>query len=313
MQYFILSFEIIFPILAYMGVGMLIRRIKLIDENAFAQINKLVFRVFLPVKLFLDIYHSDFKKAFQPKLILFVMLSVFLAYGLTWYCIARRIKDRKDAPTMIQAIYRSNYVLFGMSIAASMYPDEDLGVISVMAAFVVPAFNILAVILFEVWRGGKEISIPRLLKGVATNSLVVGSAAGLLFLGLKIRLPQLILKPMTALGDVATPLAIVCIGATLTFAALKKYAGYITVMAAGRLVVVPAVFVPAAIALGFRGMELAGLFLVFAAPTATASYPMAKELDGNGELAGLGVAVSNVASLFTMFLWIVILKYFQMC
>lgn len=313
MKYFIISFQIIFPILAYMGIGMFIRRIKLIDENAFSQINKLVFRVFLPIKLFLDIYHSDFKKAFQPKLILFVLVSIFLAYGLTWFYIGRKVKDRRDAPTIIQAIYRSNYVLFGMSIAASMYPDEDLGVISVMAAFVVPVFNILAVILFEVWRGGKELSIPRLLKGVATNSLVVGSVAGLLFLGLKIPLPQLFLKPMMALGDIATPLAIICVGATLTFAALKKYAGYIVMMAVGRLAVVPAIFVTTAIALGFRGMELAGLFLVFASPTATSSYPMAKELGGNGELAGLGVAVSNVACLLTIFLWVVVLKYFQLC
>ena len=313
MEYFIISFQIIFPFLAYMGVGIVLRKVRLTDEQTFSQINKLVFRVFLPIKLFLDIYHSDFKKAFQPELILFVLVSVFAAYGLTWYLVGRKVKDRRDAPTMIQAIYRSNYVLFGMSIAGSMYPDADLGVISVMAAFVVPVFNILAVILFEVWRGGKELSVLHLLKGVATNSLVVGSAAGLLFLGLKIPLPQLILKPMTALGDIATPLAIICVGATLTFASLKKYAGYITVMTAGRLVAVPAVFVTAAIALGFRGTELAGLFLVFASPTATASYPMAKELGGNGELAGLGVAVSNVGSLFSIFLWVAILKYFQLC
>ncbi len=313
MEYFILSFQIIFPVLAYMGVGIVLRKVKLVDGDAFSQINRLVFRVFLPVKLFLDIYHSDFQRAFQPKLILFVLASVFLSYGMTWYLIGRKVKDRKDAPTMIQAVYRSNYVLFGMSIAASMYPDTDLGVISVMAAFVVPVFNILAVVLFEVWRGGAGLSVPRLLKGVATNSLVVGSAAGLLFLGLKIPLPQLILKPMTALGDIATPLAIICVGATLTFDALRKYAGYIAVMAAGRLVVVPAVFVTAAIVFGFRNMELAGLFLVFASPTATASYPMAKELGGNGELAGLGVAVSNVGSLFTIFLWVAALKYFGLC
>ena len=143
MEYFILSFQIIFPVLAYMGIGILLRKVELVDGDAFSQINRLVFRVFLPVKLFLDIYHSDFQRAFQPKLILFVLVSVFLAYGMTWFLIGRKVKDRRDAPTMIQAVYRSNYVLFGMSIAASMYPDTDLGVISVMAAFVVPVFNIL--------------------------------------------------------------------------------------------------------------------------------------------------------------------------
>lgn len=313
MQYFIISFQIIFPILFFMALGVIIRQTKLLDESAFSKINKLVFRVFLPIRLFLDIYHSDFGSAFQPGLILYAVLSVLAVYAAAWLLVSRVVKDRRDAPVIIQTIYRSNYVLFGMSIAGNMYPGEDLGVISVMAAFVVPLFNVLAVILFEVYRGSERISVGRLLKGIAKNSLIIGSVLGLVCLGLKIELPELILKPLSDLGAIATPLAILCVGATLTFGALKKYIRHLTAMVLGRLVLVPGIFVGLSIALGFRGMELAGLFLMFASPTATSSYPMAKELGGNGELAGLGVAVSNVACLFTMFVWIALLKYFRLC
>lgn len=313
MQYFIISFQIIFPILFFMALGIVIRQTKLLDDSAFSQINKLVFRVFLPIKLFLDIYQSDFGSAFQPGLILYAVVSVLVVYLGAWLIVSRVVKDRHDAPTVIQTVYRSNFVLFGMSIAGNMYPGEDLGVISVMAAFVVPLFNILAVTLFEVYRGGDRLSIPHLLKGIAKNSLVIGSALGLLLLGLGVELPQLIVKPLSDLGAAATPLAILCVGATLTFDALKKYRRYLVGMTLGRLVVAPGIFVAIAILLGFRGMPLAGLFLLFSSPTATSSYPMAKELGGNGELAGLGVAVSNVACLFTMFLWIALLKYFGLC
>lgn len=315
MQYFIISFQIIFPILFFMALGIVIRQTKLLNEDAFSQINKLVFRVFLPIKLFLDIYHSDFNSAFQPGLILYVVAAaaVLLVYGAAWWLVSRVVKNRQDAPVIVQTMYRSNYVLFGMSIAGNMYPGEDLGVISVMAAFVVPLFNVLAVILFEVYRGGEKLSVGHLLKGIAKNSLIIGSMLGLVFLGLGIKVPQLIIKPLTDLGAIATPLAILCVGATLTFKALKKYTRYLAAMTLGRLVIVPGIFLGLSIALGFRGMELAGLFLVFASPTATSSYPMAKELGGNGELAGLGVAVNNVACLFTMFLWITLLKYFRLC
>ncbi len=313
MQYFAVSFRIIFPVFFFMALGSGIRHCRLLDENVFSQINKLVFRVFLPVKLFLDIYHSDFGNVFSPPLFLYAIGGVFAAWLGTWLVVGKTVRDRRDAPTIIQAVYRSNYVLFGMSIAGNMYPGEDLGVISVLAAFVVPLFNILAVILFEVCLGRGKGSFWHLLKGIARNNLVVGSALGLIFLAAGIRLPQLVEKPLCQLGDMATPLAILCVGATLRFAALKKYGRYLLVMAFGRLVAVPAVLVGGAIALGFRGMELAGLFLVFASPTATSSYPMAQELGGNGELAGLGVAVSNVACLFTMFLWIALLKYFRLC
>jgi len=313
MQYFIVSFQIIFPILFFMALGIVVRQAKLIGEDAFGQINRLVFRVFLPIKLFLEIYQSDFGSVFRPGLILYSLLSVLVIYILAWKLVGHFVKDRRDAPTLIQMIYRSNYVLFGLSIAENMYPNENISVISVMAAFVVPVFNILAVILFEVYRGGERLSVPCLFKGIAQNSLVVGSVLGLLVKGIGIELPGLLQKPLTDLGAIATPLAILCVGATLTFDALKKYRKYLIWATMGRLVAVPGVFLGLSLALGFRGVELAGLFLIYASPVASSSYPMARELDGNGELAGLGVATSNVACLLTIFLWITLLKYFGLC
>lgn len=120
-------------------------------------------------------------------------------------------------------------------------------------------------------------------------------------------------KPLTDLGAIATPLAIICVGATLSFDALKRYKNYLIWATLGRLVIVPGVFLGVSLVLGLRGIELAGLFLIYATPVASSSYPMARELDGNGELAGVGVAVSNVACLFTLFLWITLLKFFGLC
>ncbi len=313
MHYFIISFQIIFPILFFMALGILIRQTGMIGEDAFTQINRLVFRVFLPIRLFLEIYQSDFGSVFQPGLLLYAVASVLAVYAAAWILVGRLVKDRRDAPVLIQMIYRSNYVLFGLSIAENMYPGGNLSVISVMAAFVVPVFNILAVVLFEVFRGGERLSVPRLLKGIAKNPLVMGSALGLLVKGAGLEIPALLQKPLADLGAIATPLAILCVGATLTFDALKKYKKYLIWATAARLVIVPGIFLCVSAALGFRGIELAGLFLMYASPVASSSYPMARELGGNGDLAGPGVAVSNVACLFTLFLWITLLKYFGLC
>lgn len=313
MQYFILSFQVVFPILLYMALGAFLRKIRLLSADAFSQINRLVFRVFLPIKLFLEIYHSDFSSAFQPELLLFAVASVLAAFAAAWLLVRRLVPNRQDAPCLIQMLYRSNYVLFGLSIAENLYPGENLSVVSVMASFVVPLFNILAVILFEAYRGGEKPSLSRLLKGVAQNSLVVGSALGLAAKALGLHIPQLFLKPMTSLGAAATPLALLCIGAALSFGALKRYRRCLVWTMLGRLVLVPGIFLSIAAALGFRGIELTALFLIYASPVASSSYPMAKELGGNGELAGLGVAVSHVACLLTVFLWIAFLKYFALC
>ena len=313
MEYFVIAFGVVFPILFYMALGVAVRKAKLLNAEAFRQVNRLVLRVFLPIKLFLEIYQSDFTSVLRPGLILYGLATVLAAFAVSWRTVGRFVKDRRDAPTLIQMLYRANYVLFGLSIAENMYPGQNLSIVSVLAAFVVPMFNILAVILFEVYRGGENISLARLLLGVLKNPLVIGSALGLWCNGLGLPLPQLLQKPLQNLGAIATPLALVCTGATLTFGGLRRYRRCLMWATAGRLVILPGIFLTLAVMMGFRGMELTALFLIYACPVAASSYPMAVELGGNGELAGLGVAVSHVACLVTIFLWIAFLNFFALC
>lgn len=303
-QYLWISFQVVFPILFFMAIGWMIQKVGLLKAQDFSQLNRLVFRVFLPIKLFSEVYHSDFETAFQPDVVLYALAGVALCFAATWFLVSRRVKNPADMTVLTQAIFRSNYVLFGMSIAAGLYPGESLGIVSVLAAFVVPLYNVLAVILFECYRAGGRVSPLKILRGILTNSLILGSALGLLALGFNIRLPALLMEPLIDLGNIATPLALLCVGATLSFQALNRYKKEICWAALGRLVICPLVFAGGAYLLGFRGIALAGIFLVFATPTATSSYPMARELGGNGELAGLIVAVNNVCSLFTVFVWL---------
>ncbi len=121
MHYFILSFRVVFPILFFMALGVAIRKTKLLGADAFKQVNRLVLQVFLPIKLFLEIYASDFSTVLQPRLILYGLASVLALFALSWWIVSRFVKDRRDAPTLIQMLYRANYVLFGLSIAENMY------------------------------------------------------------------------------------------------------------------------------------------------------------------------------------------------
>lgn len=309
-KYFILSFEIIFPVLFFMAAGVLLRKIKLLNEQDFGKLNRLVFKVFLPVKLFMEVYKSDFETSFKPGVVSFAVVSVLAAFFIAWSAAKRITSECRDFTVIAQGMSRSNYVLFGMAIASSMYPDRNLGIISVLAAFVVPIFNILAVFIFEYYRDGGGFSIVKVMKGIIHNNLVIGSVLGILFMLLGIKLPELIMGPLGDMADASTPLSVICVGAALSFSTLKKYFKYISFAAFGRLIVFPLVFVSAAVMLGIRGIDLAGIFLIFATPTATASYPMARELGGNDELAGLIVAVNNIVSLFTIFVWIVVLMNF---
>lgn len=107
---------------------------------------------------------------FQTEMLLYGVISVLIIYVLDWVVVRYFVRDRRDTPTLIQMVCRSNYVLFGLSVAENMYPDENLSLISVMAAFVVPMFNILAVLLFEVFRESEKLSALHLLIGIAKSA-----------------------------------------------------------------------------------------------------------------------------------------------
>ena len=128
----------------------------------------------------MNIYQSDFTSALNVPLLLYTMAAVFIIYLALCFLVPKFVKTRRDASVMVQGIYRSNLVLFGMTIGASIYPDSDIGVIAAISAFVIPEFNILSVILFEAFRGEKA-DIRHAARGIATNPLVIGGVLGILF------------------------------------------------------------------------------------------------------------------------------------
>ena len=102
----------------------------------------------------------------------------------------------------------------------------------------------------------------------------------------------------------ATTLAMVILGANLVFSEIRKNRKTITAVLLVRLILLPLVTVPLGYALGLRGVELFLVLMIFGTPVATASYPMAENMGGDGQLAGQLVFTSTVASLGTIFLFI---------
>ena len=309
MASFILAFHVVFPLFILMAIGYFLKIIELYDEHSLKKMNTVVFRVFLPVLLFLNIYNSNFEEAFNKQLLLYAVIAVIICFVILFAVIPCLIKDKRDITVMVQGIYRSNFVLFGIPVTASIYGNDNLGLASIMAAFIVPLFNILAVVLFESFRDGK-VSIKKIIKEVFKNPLVIAGILGILILSFGFKLPELITDTMWDIGNIAPPLSLIVLGGTFTFAGAKKYAKYLTISCLGRLIIVPAIALSIALLLGFRQMELVILMVIFGAPTAVGSFAMAQELGGNGELAGQIVVATSAASIFTIFGWIFIFSNF---
>lgn len=309
MEHFIIAAAVVLPLLIYMIVGKLIEKLHILSQENFTAMNGMIFRIFIPLALFINVYKADLRESLNPKLFLFIFIAIIVVFCITWIIMTKFVRENADASTLIQGIYRSNYVLFGNSIALSLGGQESLAVVSALAAMVVPVFNVLAVILFEVKRGG-NIKISQIVCNIFKNPLVDAGILGCFFNLIHIPIPELVMDPISNLADIATPLALVTLGGMLSMKSIASHKKYLTWALAGRLIVVPVVALSISVYLGIRGDELIAALAIFASPTAVASAPMAQSMGGNGNLAGEIVALTSIGCIFTLFLFVLVLLRF---
>ena len=298
-----LALSVVFPLIVYMAVGMLIRRLGILTQPHFKAINSMVFRIFIPLTLFFNVYCADLRESIQGEIFGYVLVGVLITFAVCWVVVGRTVKDGADAASMIQGLYRSNFVLYGTYVASAMCGTSGIALVSAMAAMVVPMFNMLAVILFELKRGG-SVSPAEILLNICKNPLVDAGVLGCVFQLLHIPIPDLLMQPLMTLGDLATPLALVTLGGLLSFDSLRRHKTYLLAVNAGRLIVIPLVWLGLGVLLGMRGDFLVALLAIYASPTAVASAPMAQEMGGNGTLAGEIVATTTTCSIVTIFLFV---------
>jgi malate permease and related proteins len=310
MNHIILALSVVFPLMLQMTIGYMVRQRKIVDDVALNAMNRLVFRVFLPLLLFLNIYSLEPGEAIRKEsgtLLLLSFVSVILITVIMHLLFPFLIKDKKKCSVMIQGIFRSNLVLFGIPISTSVYGEDRIGIVSLMAAFLVPLFNVLAVIILEYYRGG-TVNYKKVLLNIIKNPLIIASVIAFILLLLRIKIPELLLSPLSSLSKVATPLAFVVLGGTFHFSKIRPNLKYLIAVVAGKLIFFPMIVFTIAISLGFRDEALVALIGLTASPTAVSSFTMAVEMEADGELAGQIVVFTSIISIITIFLAVYVLK-----
>lgn len=301
------SLNTVFPLLVMMAVGFTARRVGVIGESAARQINACVFKIFLPLLLCFNIVDTQLGASTDVRTLLYAFITTLLCFGTLFVITPRLCRYRASCGVLIQGIARSNYAIFGIPLVMMMYPEGDTSIAVLLVAVVVPVFNVLSTIALMIF-GGEKSSPWRIVKGVLLNPLILGTLAGFLLWYFRIPLPTLIETPLRSLGSVATPLALFTLGASLDFGKARANSRLLVIGVAGRLVMVPLIFLSLAVALGIRDVSLAALIAVYASPTSVSSFPMAQQMGGNGDLAGGQVVFTTVFSILTVFLWVFALK-----
>ena len=305
----ILAINVIIPLVVFMCIGYFIRLRGIVSDTTLKELNNVVFKVLLSTMVFYNIYTADLASSFDLKLLIYAIMSLLVMITVLCIIVPRLIEDKTIAPVVIQGIYRSNFVLFGLQVTASICGSENLGMTTILISVIIPMFNVIAVILFETFRSGKA-DIKKLLKGIAKNPLIIASVLGLIAVFSGAKFGSNVDGVLKTISQLATPMSLIVLGGSITVDGIKKYWKTSFIVSAFRLVIVPIIFLSIAIGLGFRGVGLVSLMVMFGSPTAVSSFPMATSMGGNSEMAGQIVAITTILSVATIFLWTYALNLF---
>lgn len=301
MDSFWIAARVVVPMALTVGLGVLLRVFHVTDKATMKQVDNLIFKIFMPMLSFYNIYKTDFSQLNNAGYILYGTAGLMVLFVLALVLVPRLVQSRPTASAFGQALFRSNYLLFGAAVAESMYGAGNIGLVSLLGAVAVPLFNAQAAILLETGRHGTA-SPKKLLLAIAKNPTVIATVLGLAVNFSGLRLPQLVLETVQDIAGLTTPLSFLSIGVSLSLGAVAKWR-YLVSISLLRLVLVPLVFVTGAVVLGFQGQELCALLILFAAPTAVSSYPMAVAMGADGDFAAQTVAYTTLFSLPTIFVW----------
>ena len=304
LESFMVAFNAVAPFLILLGIGFAAVRMKLTDRDFMNRLNTLNYKLFFPFLMFNNVYSAKPENMPSVKLMLTGVLSVSLLVVLLVIIVPKIVKENPRRGAIIQAIFRSNFIIYGIPLTTYVFGAERSSICGMMILIMVSLFNIAAVIVLEMFREGGKVSAKKLLLGIIKNPILQGCLVGLVFYLLQIRLPVFLATPVSSLAGLATNLALVILGASLKFEELRKNSRTISIVLLVRLILLPVIMVAFAYFIGLRGVELFLILMIFGTPVATSSYPMAQNMGGDGQLAGQLVFVSTVASLATIFIFI---------
>ena len=309
MENFLFSLNVTLPIFIIIVIGGFLQRIGLLNEGFTSVADKFVFKVALPVQLFRDIAVMDIRSDFSGKFVLFCMAATTCMFAATWLLGQLFLKDKSMVGAFAQAAARGSAAILGIAFVENIYGSSGMTPMMIVAA--VPLFNIYSVIILTVTsaQGKFDLAlVKKLLKGVITNPIILGIAAGMVWSLAGLPMPVLLSKSVGYIASTATPLALLVLGATFKGREALQKIGPTLAAAFLKLVAIPAAIFPVAIHMGFRGSELVAIMIMLASPTTVTCYIMAKNMGGDDTLSASVVMTATLLSSVTLTLWVFVMR-----
>lgn len=311
MENFIYSIEVTLPIFLVMVIGYFLKQIGILNEEFVTVANRFNFKVTLPFMLFKDIAGVDIKAVFDLKYVLFCALASTACFWIIWGLAKLFVKDKSIRGAFVQASFRGSAAVMGLAFIHNIYGESAMGPLMIVGS--VPLYNMFSVIVltFEANDSAginKKEKIRQAGINICKNPIIISILLGLIAGFMGIDFSVIIDKTISSVAQLATPLALITIGAGFEGRkALAKMKPTIAVSLI-KLVIQPLVFLPVAVWMGFAGEKIIAILIMLSAPTTPSCYIMAKNMHNDEVLTASAVVTTTLMGAFTLTGWIFILK-----
>ena len=309
MNNFLIAVNVVLPVVLVMLLGYGIRQKEMVSKQTFDEMNYLIFKVLFLFLMMTNVLKTELKTALNIPLILFSMAGMLVYLAIIWLYISRTSITRNKKGALLQASFRSNFVLMGLPIIQNLYPNMDIGVTTIMIVFLVPFMNIISVVILQIY-SDETLDMKGTVLGILKNPMIIGTLLGIVIKLTGIQVPEAMMKFLLTMSGMTTPLALMILGGNVQLRTLRHNLLELSHLLLFKLMLSPMCLVGLAVMMGYRGIELATILILSGGPAAVSTFPMAAAAGQDVDLASQAVATTTIMCIFSMIVWISILKGF---
>ena len=310
MEQLIFSLNATIPVFLVMVIGYILKNLHVVDEPFVKTLNSFNYKITLPVLLFRDIAESDFYSVWDTKYVLYCFLVTLVSITAIWLLAGIFYKNKAQLGEFIQASYRSSAAVLGIAFIQNIYGNSGMAPLMIIGT--VPLYNVAAVLVLSFTgpnsHGLDKESLKASIKGILTNPIIIGIVLGMIVSACRIEFPVIVTKTISNISVLATPLALIGLGAGFEGRKALKEIKPTIVASLLKLVILPAVFLPLAIHMGFTNEKLVAILIMLGSPTTVSCYIMAKNMGHEGVLTSSVVVATTFLSSITLTAYLFLLR-----
>ncbi len=302
------ALQVTLPISLIIGIGILLKRIGWIDDAFAKSGSDLVFNLTLPCLLFVNISTTDLTTHF-PTLLIVLAGSVMTASFLVFHFLAYGIANKQARGAFVQGACRGNMAIIGLALSVSAFGESALSVASMYLAAMVIPLNLFCILTLY-YHQEKTPESMEVARSILTNPLAIAITLALVVALLPVRIPSLITETGNYLARMTLPLALLCVGATIRWEEFRA-SSILYWAICSKIIFIPLIATVVGFYFGLRDEQLGVLFMMTAAPTAAAAYPMVRSIGGDYHLTAAIIAGSTLMSIISSTIGLFVLRYLQ--